>query len=47
MLGCMFRFGLQPAKAACDVEELRAFAAGGCGPPTSCEVDSFAKHSRN
>jgi len=28
--------------------ELRAFAAGGCGPPTSCEVDAYTKpaHSR-
>ena len=39
--------GQQPAEHASDVKELRASAAGGCGPPTSCEVDSFAKHSRN
>ena len=29
---CQFGFGQQPAEHACDVEELRASAAGGCGP---------------
>ena len=42
-ISCALIFGSQPAKDASDVKELRAFAAGGCGPPTSCEVDSTHK----
>ena len=39
----LFVFGPQPAKGARDCKELRAFAAGGCGPPIAARSISCKK----